>query len=522
MQLIEREPIALKVSPATQRGLFRVLLATAILTLCVTQVNAAPFAYVTNAFSSSVSVVDTATNQVSATITFPAGSGPYAAAITPDLKKVYVTSMDLGSTCGPNNAVFVIDTSSNTVGANPIAVGCEPTSISITPDGTHAYVANQFDSTVSVIDTTADAVTQTIVFPRAATLASIAISPDGQRAYVTALGLDILYLIDTKTNILLSTMVAIAGSASGVAVSPDGKEAYVTSVDLAGSVSVIDTGANAVVATIPNLAYPAAVTFTPNGKYAYVGVNTGTVVIDTMTRGIVATIAQGGTSIAVTADGAQAYAANEGANATYVIDTATSMVTATISGMSSPRGVTARPLPPGIPVPNVVGVTQGAATTAITGVHLTVGTVTPQLSTTVALGTVISQIPPPGTLLGSNAAVDLVVSSGVSVPDVSGQTEAAATAAITNAGLVLGTVTSQTSSTVTPGNVISESPAAGTMVSGGSKVDLVVSLSPVDSPHGGSGGGGALDAFTFSLLLGALVLRMRRRWGQKQGWARFP
>ena len=69
------------------------------------------------------------------------------------------------------------------------------------------------------------------------------------------------------------------------------------------------------------------------------------------------------------------------------------------------------------------------------------------------------------------SAVKLVVSSGpgqVAVPNVVGETQAAATAAITSAGLVLGTVTTQSSSTVPSGSVISQSPAAGTQVNAGS------------------------------------------------------
>ena len=65
--------------------------------------------------------------------------------------------------------------------------------------------------------------------------------------------------------------------------------------------------------------------------------------------------------------------------------------------------------------------------------------------------------------------------SGLVVPNVVGLTEAAATSAITGAGLVLGTVTQQSSSTVAIGNVISESPTAGTAVNGGSRVNLTVS-----------------------------------------------
>jgi len=67
----------------------------------------------------------------------------------------------------------------------------------------------------------------------------------------------------------------------------------------------------------------------------------------------------------------------------------------------------------------------------------------------------------------------------VAVPNVVGETQAAATTAIMGAGLVVGTVTQQSSSTVASGDVISESPAAGTNVATRSAVNLVVSTGPV-------------------------------------------
>src|SRR5438067_1945092 len=137
--------------------------------------------------------------------------------------------------------------------------------------------------------------------------------------------------------------------------------------------------------------------------------------------------------------------------------------------------------PPTVPVPNVVGQTQAAATSAITSAGLTAGTVTQQSSTTVASGNVISESPAAGTSVASGSAVNLVVSSGapapaqVAVPNVVGQTEAAATSAISAAALTVGAVTQQSSTTVASGNVISESPAAGTSVASGAAVSLVVS-----------------------------------------------
>ncbi len=135
----------------------------------------------------------------------------------------------------------------------------------------------------------------------------------------------------------------------------------------------------------------------------------------------------------------------------------------------------------GVTVPNVVGQTQAAATTAITAAGLVVGAVTLRPDATVPAGMVISQTPAAGAQAGPGSAVALTVSQGpglVTVPDVTGQTQAAATAAITGAGLVLGTVTQQNSATVAAGLVISQSPAANTQANAGSAVALVLSQGP--------------------------------------------
>ncbi len=137
--------------------------------------------------------------------------------------------------------------------------------------------------------------------------------------------------------------------------------------------------------------------------------------------------------------------------------------------------------PPPVVTPNVVGLTQAAATTAITSATLTLGTVTTASSSTVPSGTVISQTPSAGTSVVAGSAVALVVSSGppqVVTPNVVGLTQAAAATAITGAGLAVGTVTTTSSATVPSGTVISQTPVAGTLVVAGSAVALVVSSGP--------------------------------------------
>ncbi|MBL8258439.1 MAG: PASTA domain-containing protein [Candidatus Competibacteraceae bacterium] len=66
----------------------------------------------------------------------------------------------------------------------------------------------------------------------------------------------------------------------------------------------------------------------------------------------------------------------------------------------------------------------------------------------------------------------------ISVPDVVGLNSSAAATAISNAGLTVGNIRDQASSTVAAGIVISQDPAAGALVSRGATVNLIRSAGP--------------------------------------------
>jgi beta-lactam-binding protein with PASTA domain len=135
--------------------------------------------------------------------------------------------------------------------------------------------------------------------------------------------------------------------------------------------------------------------------------------------------------------------------------------------------------------PDVVGETEPNATAAITAVdNLTVGTIVYEYNDTIAATVVISQNPAAGTLVPTGSSVDLVVSLGQpQVPDVVGETEPNATAAITAVdNLTVGTIVYEYNDTVAATVVISQNPAAGTLVPIGSSVDLVVSLGQPQVP----------------------------------------
>src|SRR6266478_4562418 len=69
------------------------------------------------------------------------------------------------------------------------------------------------------------------------------------RAYVTNSGSNTVSVIDTATNLVVST-IPVGKVPDGVAITPDGTRAYVTDAG-SSTVSVIDIATNTVVATIP-------------------------------------------------------------------------------------------------------------------------------------------------------------------------------------------------------------------------------------------------------------------------------
>ncbi len=109
-------------------------------------------------------------------------------------------------------------------------------------------------------------------------------------------------------------------------------------------------------------------------------------------------------------------------------------------------------------------------------------------SNKVGAGRIFKQDPTAGTPVNRGSTILYWVSSGkpqVEAPDLVNRTQADAEAALAEAGLEVGSVTQETSTTVPAGSVISQDPAAGTEVDKGSKVSFVVSTgspSPTATP----------------------------------------
>ena len=132
-------------------------------------------------------------------------------------------------------------------------------------------------------------------------------------------------------------------------------------------------------------------------------------------------------------------------------------------------------------VPNVVNKSAAEARDQITAAKLVVGTSKEAFDEKVAAGLVVSVDPKVGTSLKRGSKVDLVISKGrqpIAVTDFTNKPASEAVDALSKAGLEVDATEQANSDTVAKGNVISQSPAGGTLYKGNT-VKLVVSKGPV-------------------------------------------
>jgi beta-lactam-binding protein with PASTA domain len=133
--------------------------------------------------------------------------------------------------------------------------------------------------------------------------------------------------------------------------------------------------------------------------------------------------------------------------------------------------------PQQVQVPEVTGSTEAEAKAALKAAGLKLGTVTQQPSNEQAPGTVLSQAPVAGTQLPAGQTVGLTVAQApkeVAVPEVLGQNETQAAAALGRAGFNPKAVTRAVSDPAQVGIVLKQSPAGGHTAPRGATVTIAV------------------------------------------------
>ena len=493
-----------------------------------------------NTFSAgSITVIDAVTNST-ATVVDPNAKWPCSLAVNPASNKVYV-----GNRLSGNVTVVDGTTNSTTTVTDPNASqnGLGAAAVAVNPVTNKVYVANNstdhggnIAGNVTVIDGATN-LTITVTDPHAFGPNAVAVNTVTNKIYVTnggaypAANHGNVTVIDGASNSAATISDPNALFPQSVAVNQTTNKIYVANGnDPArtgiGGVTVIDGTTNAI-STVrdPNAMFPHALSVDSVTDMIYVAnegcfppadpcTNPGSVTVingaTNSTTTIIDPQAHNPEVVAVNPIDNQIYVANIGSGNVTVIDgggTATGHTLGVVLSGSGNGTVTSNPL----------GINCG--TTCIESVPA--GTAV-SLNALASSGSAFAGWSGPCTGTGScdlvmngdqfvTAAFSSTNPPPVAVPNVVSLTQAAATTAITGAGLTVGTVSMQSSTTVPSGGVISESPAADTNVASGSAVNLVVSTggSSGGGSGGGYGGGGGIDALTLGALLSLLIVALR-------------
>ncbi len=307
--------------------------------------------YVANSGSGTVSVIDTASATVAATI--PVGTNPVAVVVTTDGTRALVANRIPPS-------VSIVDTATRTVTAT-IVVPAGAYSIATTPNGARALVTHYSPPALTVLDLTSNTVVTTLTLP-ATSPNWIVMRPDGNRAYVTC-DSGQLFVIDPNTATIVNTV--LVGRSFGQAISPDGARIYVVH-DIGNGFSVFDTATDTVTVFVslgaPLTSLPIGAAVSPDGSRLFLTIpnnvhQSGTVTgifadyrvlaIDTATNIVLNTSIVGLRPMraVVRPDGARVYVTNSSSASVSVLDAASNTVVATIPVGTSPQGLAIAPEP---------------------------------------------------------------------------------------------------------------------------------------------------------------------------------
>src|SRR5215212_569121 len=216
------------------------------------------------------------------------------------------------------------------------------------PRGPLAYVTNERDGTLTVIDTADDRVVET--WRIGGRLRGVRLSADGRTVYVassTPSGKDYdpkgnhVAAVDAGSGEVLQTY-GVGTDPEQLAVLPDGSRLYASNED-AGTASVVDLRTGETLATLVVGIEPEGVRASPDGRWVYVTAETSNTVsvIDTKTDAVTSTfiVDSRPRDAAFSPDGARAYVTTEIGRALVVVDTSSHRVLRSVPVPNSETGV---------------------------------------------------------------------------------------------------------------------------------------------------------------------------------------
>jgi YVTN family beta-propeller protein len=294
---------------------------------------AAADGYVANEKSGSVSILDTARDEVIAEIR--TGTKPRGMAASRDGKMLYVSDQAA-------NALLVVDVAKRAV-ASKIDLGESPEGVYISADGKWIAAAVEVSNSVAFVDVAAGKLAFSVK-TEGKNPEHAVFSPDGRWVFVSAEEAYSVDIIDLAARKQIAS-VKVGRRPRGIAFTPDGKRAYVA-CELANTVYAIDVQTRQVLAEIPAREFSNGVTMRPDGERVFVSNGrAGTVsVIEVSSNKVIATIEVGKRpwNMAITPDGAKLYVANGRSNSVSVIDARANAKLKDIPVGEAPWGVVIR------------------------------------------------------------------------------------------------------------------------------------------------------------------------------------
>jgi len=229
----------------------------ALLAAC-TRGEAGLLAYATNEDSQELTVIDTRTDSVVASI--PVGTRPRGVRVSADGRTVFV-ALSGSPKCPPSmpdeeceklkadkskDGIAVVDAASRTV-ARVLPGGSDPETFDISRDGTTLFVSNEDAGTASIVDIASGEIRTTVTVGREPE--GVRLHPDGNTVWVTGETDHNVTLMDTKTGKVVG-QIEVGKRPRSLVFTPDGARAYVTS-EVDGTVWVIDVASRKRLKVIP-------------------------------------------------------------------------------------------------------------------------------------------------------------------------------------------------------------------------------------------------------------------------------
>ncbi|MBO7745775.1 beta-propeller fold lactonase family protein [Paenibacillus sp. MWE-103] len=242
-----------------------------------------------------------------------------------------------------DETIAVVNVDTNVV-LSTIPIGFVTNWIALTSDAKKAYLANQFNNTINVLDLTSETIVAVIPLGSFNNQANqpkqIFVHPNGLAYSANVSGT--VSIIDTTSDTLITT-VPVGQGISDMELSPDGNYFYIVH-DLA--VSQFSTITNGVTNTILISNIAGDLTVSPDGQFVYVAIpgniffpNNLVVVVDIALSMQTATVTVGNRpeKIDINSIGSRVYVANAGSGDVSVIDVPTNTVIATIPVGTTPN-----------------------------------------------------------------------------------------------------------------------------------------------------------------------------------------